>query len=125
MSDSLLVFYAIQNSDGKYYRAIGHQGYGAQWVDDLVKARIYARKGPARSIVTYYANAYPKKQPPMLVELHVTKTVIVDETERVQKAKDKKIRDEQRKQKNQAQWELEAAQRKLEQAQKELDRLGK
>jgi hypothetical protein len=80
-----LCLYAVQNSDGQFFRAKGRDGTGATWVDGLDKAKVYGRISPARGRVTYFANAYPEYPAPKLVKLVklvIGQVVVVDEAKR-------------------------------------------
>jgi len=77
--------YAVRNAEGKWFRRKGYGGYGATWVDDFSKATIYNKIGSARSRVTFFAKTWPEYGIPDLVELNVTSTKVLDETERVEK----------------------------------------
>lgn len=126
MSDEpLLVLYAVRNRDGKYFHAKGYGHCGATWVDDIKKARIYPRPGPARSRVTFFVTNYPSFGMPELVELHVTRVVALDEASRVQKSLQKMRTAEARREARQAKYDLERAERKMAEAQAEIDRLRK
>ncbi len=103
MSDEVLAkiqsidFYVVMNSDGQFFRAKGYGGSGSSWVDSLDTARIYAKIGPARNTVTFFATNYPDYPRPTIVKLSANATEIIDEKERVDKAiARKKKRDEDR-----------------------------
>lgn len=72
--------YAVRNHEGLWFRAKGYGGYGKSWVDDLSKARIYARVGPAKAQVSYCAQNYPDKPLPLIVELVVSNYRIIDDS---------------------------------------------
>jgi len=90
----LLKFYIVRNQSGQYYRAKGYGGYGSSWVDDIEKAKVYGRIGPARSQVTFWTSNYPKYGAPVIIELHAIEGKVLDETERVAKALRTKRRQE-------------------------------
>ena len=81
--------YVVINHKGQYFRAKGYGGGGQSWVDDIGKAKIYGRIGPARSTVTFFSNdlKYPK---PMIGVLGINTCTIVDESARVEKVKNAK-----------------------------------
>jgi hypothetical protein len=81
-----LELYVVRNSGGKYFRSKGYGGYGSNWVDELKKARIYAKIGPARSQVSFWATNYPKYGTPEIVVLTVAATKVLQEDDRVKKA---------------------------------------
>lgn len=94
-----LTLYAVQNEKGQYFRAKGYSGSGNTWVDDINKAKIYPKIGGARGTITWFANNYPKYPTLKLLKLTVSNVEVLDETERVNKAKDKKAREEAERQK--------------------------
>ncbi len=59
-------------------------------MDDPKKARIYTKSGPARSIVTFYANNYPEYGVPSIVEMACGQVTVIDESKRIQADRDKK-----------------------------------
>jgi hypothetical protein len=115
-----MTLYAVRNKDGQYFHNKGFGGCGKTWVDGLTKARIYARPGPARAQVTYFAKTYPEYGVPKLVELHVTQVVEVDETKRIAKVKTSReirvAKEDARRRKH----ELVMAQRQAEEANERL-----
>lgn len=113
--------YAVANADGQYFRAKGYGGEGATWVDDIVKAKIYPRIGQARSRITYFANHFPSYPVPHLVKLKITELEILDEDERVEKAKLKKIKEKEMKEIRRKQWAVDQAKRDLANAQQRLN----
>jgi hypothetical protein len=122
-----LKLYTIRNSSGQFYRSKGYggSGVGSCWVDDINKARVYGTTGPARSVVTFFTKNYPNYPMPELIKLNVSGFEIMDETERVKKAIDKKKREEAAQQKRAAERAMVEAERKLAEAQKNLDKLKK
>lgn len=77
---SILTFYAVRSSDGKFFKRYGwHLKYQDMFVDDIGKARIYAKPGPAKSRITVFAKRFPTEQKADLVELHITNISIFDE----------------------------------------------
>ena len=85
-----LTVYVVKSKDGKYFRSKGYSGYGESWVDDIKKAKVYLKIGPARSQVTFWSGAYPEYGVPDIIELTVTGTRVLDEGLRVSKALKKK-----------------------------------
>lgn len=118
---SLLELYVVMNSSGSFFRAKGYGGYGDTWVNDISKAKTYGKIGPARSRVTWFSNTYPQYPPPAIIKLKVSSFEIMQENERVQKAKKTKEEKEAKRKTAQAKRELEYAREKFERAQKELD----
>lgn len=116
-----LKFYAIVNSEGKFFRSKGYNGYGNSWVAEIEKAKIYsANSGAAKSQVTFWAKNYPEYGVPKLIELTATITDVIDHTERVKKSIDGiKLKELKRKEAvekhnyNQARQKLEEAREDL------------
>lgn len=81
-TDTLEV-YAVQNREGKWFRRKGYGGSGESWVDRFSAARIYNKIGPARGVVTWFAEAYPEYGIPNLVRLKISEVELIDETDRV------------------------------------------
>lgn len=81
-----LELYVVRNKDGKYFRSKGYGGYGNNWVDELKRARIYAKIGPARSQVSFWGTNYPQYGIPEIVVLTVSASKVLVEEDRVKKA---------------------------------------
>ena len=92
MSKPLLTCYAVRDERGNYFRSGGKPflGRDTSWVSSLEKARIYSRPGPARAVITSFAEDCPKGSVLELVELHVTQVVVHEEKDRVKDAINKK-----------------------------------
>ena len=121
-----LKFYAVRNRDGQWLRAKGYSGSGNSWVDDIIDAKIYPKKGVARRQVTWWSNNYPDYGIPELIELVCTKGVILeDEKKRVEKAIQKKKEEKVRSEIRRKEWDIREAERKLVEAKKRLDDLRK
>lgn len=89
-----LNFYAVRSQDGKWYRSKGYGGYGDSWVDDITKAKIYSKPGPAKAQVTFWAKNYPEYGVPYLVKITTGVCEYLDQTDRVTDTIQKlKIRD--------------------------------
>jgi hypothetical protein len=97
---SQLKFYAVMNSEGQLLRTRGQGGGGLTWVDDVMKAKIYPRPGAARSRITFFSNAYPNYPAPKLVEFSIGEIKILDEVERLNKAKQTFIKAQIEREKN-------------------------
>lgn len=110
-----VAFYIVMNNDGQFFRRKGYGGCGKTWVDEPATARIYVKPGPARAAVTFFANSYPEYQPPKILKIEVGTIEVIDEAERLAKAKERKV-------KARATRELRAKQHDLDRAQAELDR---
>ena len=122
MSDKLegLELYVVRNKEGKFFRTKGYGGYGASWVDSPATARIYAKIGPARAAVKFWATSWPAFGVPDLVKLSVGKIEVLDETERICKVEEKAARREENKELNQAKQRMRNAQKELEKAKAKL-----
>lgn len=118
-----LELYVVQNKEGNFFRAKGYSGSGESWVDNIKKAKIYGKIGPARSIVTFWSNSYPKHGIPDILKLNVEYAISLDEEERVKKVIQKQQKQEAEKNKRRAQKDLEDAKINLERAKQEVNRL--
>jgi hypothetical protein len=118
-----VAFYVVMNSDGQFFRSKGYGGYGKSWVNDLSTARIYAKIGPARSRVLFWANYSPEYPPPKLIKLSFGSVEIIDEKERVEKAKEKKKNQRETARLWAIKQKLKRAQEDFERAKKELEQL--
>jgi len=121
--NNVLVLYAVQNEEGKYFRAKGYSASGSTWVDDINKAKIYPRSGGARGVITWFANNYPKYPTLKLLKLTVSNIEVMDETKRVEKAKEKKAKAEAAKAEREAKRKLADAERELERTKQRVNQL--
>jgi len=64
-----LEFYVVRSKDGKYLRSKGYGGLGKSWVDELKKAKVYTKKGPACAQVTWWATNFPDYGIPDLIPI--------------------------------------------------------
>jgi hypothetical protein len=117
LSDNLK-FYAVRSRDGKWLRRKGIDGWGDSWVDELTKARIYNRPGPARAQISYWFSNYPSYGCPDLVVFTAGISEIINEEERLLKARAKQ-------EKKAGIVRLTVAQRRLETAQEEVRRASR
>jgi hypothetical protein len=120
-----LELYIIRNAKGKYFHAKGYGGCGESWVDDIKNARIYAKIGPARSQVTFWATTYPQYGRPVILRMTATITEIMDEEERIKKVNENKIREKHNREISNAKWRLESAKEDLERAKREMQKAQK
>jgi hypothetical protein len=121
-----LEFYAVQNTEGKYFRRKGYGGYGESWVDDLKSARIFPKIGGARAVVTFWSELDREKKrgdpnykefgTPNLIVLTISKTRILNEEERIQKRQKKVEEALKRKQIKKAKINFEDAKREYAEA---------
>lgn len=119
-----LEMYVVINDKGQFFRAKGYSGGGNTWVDDIKKAKIYGKIGPARSTVTWFANAWPQFPPAKIGVLCINECKIVDESMRVEKAKIKKEKAETQQALARAKRELEDAQAKVISAQRNAEAIA-
>lgn len=117
--ETILDLFVVKTESGKYFRAKGYNGSGQTFVDDIKKARLYTRLGPARSCVTYFKNYNKMKLE--IVQLLVTGEQVFDDTVRITKQakalENKKLKAEQKAIKNQiekVQTEINVLNKKLE-----------
>lgn len=118
-----LELYVVRNSEGKFFRTKGYGGYGDTWIESIAKARIYAKLGTARAIVSFFANNYPKYPAPVIVKMKVMESEVLDEKERLQKAKEKKQKAEETREIRNKKWELDRAKIVFEEAEKRYKKL--
>ena len=118
-----MILYAVQNSDGQWFRSKGYGGYGKSWVDDIATARIYGKIGPARATVTFFANKYPERPYPMITELYIHNFIQLDETERINKSRKAKLKREQDRDIRDKKYLLKRAQENLADAQRVIDQM--
>lgn len=111
--------YLIKSKEGKWFGAKG--SFKSHWVDDVQEARLYTKKRPARSQITWWTNNYPEYGIPDLIELTVENgKILIEEEQRVidsiNKIKREKIESELRTK----QWRLEQAQKDLDDAKQRI-----
>lgn len=123
MNEPLVILYAIQNEKNQWFRRKGYGGYGDTWVNDFSLARIYQKIGPARGVISFFANNYSDFPVPKLVELQVTHIREIDETERVKKQKQKKELAEANREERNRKERLKNAEKELREAQERVARL--
>jgi len=116
-------FYAVRNKEGKWFRRKGYGGYGDTWTNNFGQARIYSRIGPARGVISFFANNYPTYGIPSLLELQVTGMTLLDETDRIKKQQERKQRHEATREQAARIQELKMAEDNLKQAQQRLKNL--
>jgi hypothetical protein len=78
-----LELFLVRNKEGKWFRAKGLDGTGKSWVDNIKNARMYVNIGPAKGIVTWFANRYPQFGVPDIVKLQVRHGEILKQEDRV------------------------------------------
>jgi hypothetical protein len=106
---------------GNGFRRKGYGGYGSNWVDDISRARIFAKVSGARSQISYYANHFPEYGIPDLVVLKVTEIDVQNEADRVAKNQQKREEAKAKSEMARQTKALEQAQKALEDAKRQLD----
>lgn len=117
-----LKFYAIQKKNGEWYRNRG-SGYRPMWIKELKKAKIYANVGQARARITMFMNEEDVIHD--LVEFTLTGVRVLDETERLEKAKLEKQRELDAREVRRVENELRYAQDAMKRAQEKIASLKK
>jgi hypothetical protein len=118
--------YAIRREDGKWFksRKCGwHDWDRGQWVDLIDDAKIFTKEGQAKSSVTWVANNSTPKEVPELVEFELVMSAIIDQKDRVAKAKKDKERRELEYQKAHIQRDLEFARKEYDRVKENLRKL--
>lgn len=115
--------YLIKNQEGKYFRAKGYHGYGESWVEDIKKARVNTKIGPARSVVTFFGKWKEEFGVANIIEFKLINGTILDETKRVSKALNKIKKEKIIQEKRHAEWKLNDAKESLICAQEKLNKL--
>ena len=118
-NESSLTLYVVRNAAGQFFR-----GYGESWVDDINRAKIYPRIGSAKSVVTFWADNYPKFGIPDIVELRVTESVVLNQKERFSKVVTAKEKREAKKKEQSSKQKLLEAKKNYEKALKDLEKLN-
>jgi hypothetical protein len=114
-------FYVVVNSDGQFFC---NGGYASIWVDDISNARVYNNIGPARSMVTFIADYYPGLSVPSIVKLSFSAVEILDEKDRVNKAKVARVKKKQRSEIRRKKEALARAEKDLIEAKRNFDKLS-
>ena len=112
-----LEFYMVRSQDGKWLRSKGYNAMGDNWVDDIKKAKVWNKIGPARAQVTFWSTSYPSYGVPEIVVLKATIHSVIDEKSRVEKAKQNKANARVRKADKLRQEEIRRANQKFERTQ--------
>ena len=122
MDTGSMEFFVLQNEKGQFFRRKGYGGSGDTWVDSLDTARVWAKIGGARSVSSYFYNAYPKYPPLKIVKLTVSAAEIIDDSARLEKARIKKIKAAEARKLQESKYRLEQAQKDLQRAQERYDK---
>jgi predicted Zn-dependent protease len=118
-----LEVYVVQNAQGQFFRAKGYGGSGKTWVDDINQAKLYPNTRGARHAVTFFANAYPKLPAPVLLKLTIGKVEVINESDRLLKAKQRKEKAEAERWQRLAEYALERAKERMAAAEREMKSL--
>ena len=119
------VLYAVRNSEGKWFRRKGYGGGGDSWVDKFDKARIYAKIGHARAIVSYWSENYSSYPTPIIVSLMIDRIEVLDESKRIAELKIKKAQAELKRKEREVKYRVESAQREYDRAKNNLNQFLK
>lgn len=124
-----ILLYAIRNQQGQWFKPYT-KGSSASWQDDLGFAKIYANESTAAGNITRLVNEAERNRrgggpipAPELVEFIVTETRVIDQKERLAKAKKKKLEDDARQEAYLKEVELMNAQEEFDKAQVKLFKL--
>lgn len=118
-----MAFYAVRNSEGKWFRAKGRSSTGKSWVDEIGAARIYTKLSQAQSRCTFFATRGKERQAPVIVELQAIAVKVIDQAERIERANQKKRADALTRNAARKAEELREAQAEFNKAQEKLRRL--
>lgn len=118
-----LEFYVVVNEIGQYFRAKGYNGAGQSFVNDAKTCKVYRKIDPARSVVTYFANHYPQYPTLQIIKLNIAGYEVLDETARVQKAKEAKIKAKAAKETADSKRRLDDAEKSFKIAKDKLNKL--
>jgi len=119
----VLTVYAVRNREGEWFRSVGYGGGGKSWVAKVQDAKLYTKLAQARSRVTYWANAYPEREPPVIVAftMSLTDAKVLSEEDRVAAAKLKKATEKAENERREARRRLEEAERTIARANAEIE----
>jgi hypothetical protein len=118
--------YAIKNYQGKWFKRVGRGRWGGRnWQDELKDATVYTKISTARQIITTYANWQPNLPSPSLVKIALGEPEIVDETARVEKAKQRKATQKLRREVKYKEYQRQRAEENLQRAKKKLEELNR
>jgi hypothetical protein len=123
MGEATFDLFAVRNREGKWFRRKGYGGTGDSWVEEFARARIYTKIGPARGVVSFFANTYPEYGVPDLIRLTCTATAVESEGERVKKVKAAKEFREAKWDAYRKKQALESARAEAEEAKRRYDAL--
>lgn len=119
--------YVVVNHEGKYfknksriYRWDAWHNEGT-WVDDLSKAKIYTKSGPARSVITWFAKSNQLEAIPYLGVLKMTSCELIDESFRISESSIKDQRAELVRRIKRAESAVDLATRELNNAKKDAE----
>jgi hypothetical protein len=117
-----IVLYSLMNAEGLFFKS--GNNYHVRWTDDINEAKAYTKVAPARSWATKFAMANPNLPVPQILEIKANFGVVVDETERVVKAKKSIAKADAAREERHARYRKEAAERDLARAQKNLSAIN-
>jgi len=127
-----ILLYAIRNEKGEWFLPYS-RGSAASWQPELIHAKIYTKQGAAQGKITALANEdaawcmlHPSAKPkpiPELVEFTVVETRVIDQKDRVAKAKQKKIEENIQREIANKQYAVKCAEEQLQKAHAQLKKL--
>jgi hypothetical protein len=112
-----LEFYVVRNKEGQYLRSKGYGGYGPSWVNELKKAKVYTKRGPACAQVTWWYSNYPDYGIPELVPIIGTLGEPIPQEKRVLTSIWKKEMEKTKRELTQAENDVNRAQKFLDEIQ--------
>lgn len=124
-----LVLYAVQRRDGKWFHhkpSTSHYGYSrpdpdSGWVDDLTGAKTWKSTQGARLVIGWFAENFPQIGIPNLVKFTMSTVEVIDESARIEKARQAKIKRQETAEVREKQRALECAEAELRRKQQELE----
>lgn len=108
---SNILFYAVRNKDGLWFKKSKRSCYKDNWVKEFEKARIYTRIVDARRVVTTVRG---DDDIPGIVVFKVTEVRTIDDSERQDMRQDKEEKREKRRRVKKAKMKLGEAEKEYE-----------
>ena len=117
-----IILFSLMNAEGLFFKSGSFDNI--RWTDDINEAKVYSKAAPARSWATKFAKVFPDKSVPQILEITASSGLVVDETERVAKARKGIEKAKVSREERNAQYRLEAAQKDLARVKKNLDAIN-
>jgi|TARA_R110000782_G_scaffold144871_3_gene237698 hypothetical protein len=118
-----LKLYVVTNNEGLFFR--GHAYIGISFTDEVKQCKVYSNVGPAKSAVTYFSRYNPTHPPLKIVKINVAGYEIIDESDRVQKAEEAKLKAESIRKVSEAKLRLIRAETNLKLAEEQFNNIKK